>query len=85
MKTVEEGNELFTTGGVHRKFQCRLDCFSAAVGKVSPRRRWHGHNLVEFFRERRHVAVVVVSATHVNELFRLLLNCSHNFRMTVTR
>jgi hypothetical protein len=34
VKAVEEADELLTTGRVHREFQVRLDCFSAAVGEV---------------------------------------------------
>src|SRR6266566_5070969 len=30
VKTVEEGNELFAAGNMHRKFQRRLNCLGAA-------------------------------------------------------
>src|SRR6185437_2864442 len=39
VKTIEEGDELFAAGCMHREFQSSLDGFSATVCKVSSRRR----------------------------------------------
>ena len=66
------------------EFQRRLDRFRAAVGEVRSCRRLHRHDRVQFFRELRHVTVVVVSAADVNQLRRLILNRFDDFRMTMS-
>ena len=74
MKAVEEGDELFAASRVHRELQRSLDGFGTAVCEVCARRRLHGHDRIEFFRKLRHVAVVVISATHVYEFGCLVLD-----------
>src|SRR5262249_48437083 len=75
--------ELLTTSRVHREFQSSLDGFSTAVGEVRPRRRLDRNDRIEFLSELRHVAVVIISAAHVNELFSLLLNRFDDFGMAM--
>src|SRR3982751_4230180 len=70
---------------MHREFERSLNCFSATVGEVSSGRCFDRYDLVELLCELRHMPVVVVGAAHVDELCGLLLNCAHNFRMTMTR
>src|SRR5215208_817504 len=84
MKAVEEGDELFPARCVHREFQCSLYCFRPTVCEVRSRRRFDRYNRVKFLGELRHVTVIVVSAAHVNQLFCLLLDRLHDFRMTVS-
>src|SRR6185369_8306642 len=78
VKTVEEPDELFTTSRVHRELECSLDCLSTAVGEVRAGRRLHGHDRVEFLGELRHVTIIVISAAHVDQLCRLVLNRFHD-------
>src|SRR2546423_11159285 len=85
MKTIEERYELLATRGVHRKFQSGLDRLRTTVCKMSSRRGRDRHDLIKFFCKRRHVTIVVIRATHVNELLSLLLNCAHDFGMTMSR
>jgi hypothetical protein len=83
VKAVEERDELFASSCVHRKLQCSFDCFSAAVRKVCARGTRDRNDLIKFLCELRHVAVVVISAAHVDQLFGLLLNCSDDFGVAV--
>src|SRR5215213_94027 len=84
MKAIEEADELFTTGRMHRKFEGSFHGFSAAVCEVCSRRRLNGDNRVELLCELRHVTVVIIGAAHVNQLFCLLLDGANYFRMAVT-
>src|SRR5687768_7508961 len=84
MKAVEEGDELLTTGRVHREFQCSFDGFSAAVCEVRSRRRLNRNNRIELLCELRHVTVVVIGAAHVNQLLCLLLDGANYFGMAMS-
>src|SRR5438876_3355808 len=84
MKTAKERNEFLATSCVHRELQSSLDGFSAAVREVRSRGSLQRHDFVEFLRQLRHQRVVIISAAHVNQLGGLILNCAHDFRMTMT-
>ena len=83
MKTIEEGDELLAAGGVHREFQCRLHGLRAAIREMRFRRRRHRDNLIKFFCEGGHVTIVIIGATHVNQLPYLVLNRTHYLGMAV--
>src|SRR5258707_8688819 len=51
---------------------------------MRPRRPRHRYDLVELFRQVRHLPVVIVSAAHVNQLRDLILDGGHYFRMAVS-
>src|SRR6266851_10188449 len=84
VKTIEERNEFFATGGVHCQLQRSLDSFRAAVCEMRSRRRLNGNYLIEFFCQRRHVTIVIISTAHVDQLFSLLLNRAYDLGMAVT-
>ena len=83
MKAIEERDELLAPGCMHCELQSRLNCFRAAIGEVRSRGRRNRNNLVKLLRELRHMTIVVIGATHVNELSCLILNRAHDFGMTM--
>src|SRR6185503_21242399 len=85
MKAIEESDELLATCRMHRELQSRFHCFSAAVREVCARRRLHRHDGIQLLRELRHLAIVIISAAHVNQFLCLLLDRFYYFRMTVPR
>src|SRR5688572_4624933 len=85
MKTIKKRDELLTAGGMHREFQGCLYSFGTAVREMCSRRRGNRNDLFEFLAELRHVAIVIVSSTHMDQPRALLLNRTHNFRVTMSR
>src|SRR6185369_1034203 len=85
MKAIEERDELLTTRRMHRELQSGFDCFSTAVCEVCASRRFDWHDRVQLLGELRHLAVVIVSAAHVNQFLRLLLDRFDDLRMAVPR
>ena len=84
METAKEGDEFLATGSVDRQLQSCLDSFSTTVRKVRTCRSLQRHDLVELLRELWHRRIVIVGATDVNQLRRLILNRTHDFGMTMT-